>query len=460
MLARARGRRAKEPGESKCFYLSWPLECMRGQKAGNKGVLQPSSTRYTTLRMSTRRRKGGQHMLHELGEATPSGEASGPATPLLEDHHEQAEHEHEPPNIAPAVGLDETTGQQRPLLHRIASSFVIPLTDQTGSPSNIIKGLLSLAILGGLLGIAMPKDENLPTPWYRLVSSIIGYTYFCAWSISFYPQVILNLKRQSTSGLSNEFSVLNVAGFACYATYTLCLFFSPEIRRQYKERNGADAEITVQSNDVAFAVHALILCCIQLSQIVYYRGFDASPLSIYVKIGLATLLVVCVVFATLVAEHFSSWLDFLYMLSFVKIIISLVKYTPQVFLNYSRQSTQGWNIWNIVLDFVGGTLSIGQQIGDSADLHDFSGITGNPAKFALGFVSILFDLIFFFQHYLLYPAGEENGESGTGRTARTGTGTAGEGTPAEPLLNNDNREKRDEEIRESISEETPIVEEV
>ena len=274
MVARAGesiAKGAKGPGESKSIFQSWPRswpEGMRTEGSGTEGVLQPSSTRYTTLRMSTRRRKGGQHMLHELGEATPSGE-SGPSTPLL-DHNEQAEHEHEPPNIDPA--MDETTGQQRPLFHLIASSFVIPLTDQTGSPSNIIKGLLSLAILGGLLGIAMPKDENLPTPWYRLVSSIIGYTYFCAWSISFYPQVILNFKRKSTSGLSNEFSVLNVAGFACYATYTLCLFFSPEIRRQYKERNGADAEITVQSNDVAFAVHALVLCCIQFSQIIYLEA--------------------------------------------------------------------------------------------------------------------------------------------------------------------------------------------
>lgn len=406
--------------------------------------------------MSTRRRKGGQQMV--LVEATPSGE-SGPATPLLsdQDHHDEAEHEHEhehePPDLDPVV--DETLPQQRPLFYRVASSFAIPLTDQTGSPSNIIKGLLSLAILGGLLGIVMPKDQNLPTSYYRLVSSIIGYTYFCAWSISFYPQVILNFKRKSTSGLSNEFSVLNVAGFACYATYTLCFYFSAEIQRQYKERNGDNAEITVQSNDVAFAVHALVLCCIQFSQIIFYRGFDASPLSVYVKIGLATLLVVCIVFATLVMERLSSWLDFLYMLSFVKVIISLVKYIPQVILNYRRQSTSGWNIWNIVLDFTGGTLSIGQQIGDSADLHDFSGITGNPAKFALGFVSIFFDLIFFFQHYLLYPGGEENEDSG-----RTGTGTAGEGTPTEPLLDNDNSQKRDAEIRETLSEETPIVDEV
>jgi hypothetical protein len=42
------------------------------------------------------------------------------------------------------------------------------------------------------------------------------------------------------------------------------------------------------------------------------------------------------------------------------------------------------------------------------DLNDFSGITGNPAKFALGFVSIIFDIIFMIQHYCLYPS--NNGE--------------------------------------------------
>ena len=30
------------------------------------------------------------------------------------------------------------------------------------------------------------------------------------------------------------------------------------------------------------------------------------------------------------------------------------------------------------------------------------GIFGNPVKFALGFVSIFFDLVFIFQHYILY----------------------------------------------------------
>ena len=276
--------------------------------------------------MSARRCKGAGDQLHVVLDDDP---ASAPLLSADGDHHVG-----EPSGacISPSSVPEMTPpAPRRPLLRRVGSSFFIPLTDQTGSPLKIIVGLFSLAIVGSIIGSIMPKDQTLPTPWYRLLSSIIGYTYFCAWSISFYPQVILNFKRKSTAGLSNEFSVLNVAGFACYAAYTICFYFSNTIQRQYKERHGADAEITVQSNDVAFAVHAFVLCCVQLSQIVLYRGFDAAPLAIAVKIGLATWLVVCVIFSALVmGKHLSSWLDFLYMLSLVKVVISLIKVSCSV----------------------------------------------------------------------------------------------------------------------------------
>lgn len=71
----------------------------------------------------------------------------------------------------------------------------------------------------------------------------------------------------------------------------------------------------------------------------------------------------------------------------------------QVVLNYRRKSTSGWQIWNILLDFSGGTLSIVQLVGDSlAEAkaqglpHSWTGIVGNPAKFGLGLVSIFFDV--------------------------------------------------------------------
>lgn len=39
------------------------------------------------------------------------------------------------------------------------------------------------------------------------VSTALGWLYFAAWSISFYPQIVLNFQRKSVSGLSLEFQV-------------------------------------------------------------------------------------------------------------------------------------------------------------------------------------------------------------------------------------------------------------
>lgn len=47
-------------------------------------------------------------------------------------------------------------------------------------------------------------------------------------------------------------------------------------------------------------------------------------------------------------------------------------------------------------------MSIAQLGIDSYLQKDWSGITGNPAKLALGNVSIFFDVIFLIQHYWLY----------------------------------------------------------
>lgn len=93
---------------------------------------------------------------------------------------------------------------------------------------------------------------------------------------------------------------------------------------------------------------------------------------------------------------------------------------PQVITNYRNRSTQGWAIEQILLDFTGGVLSIAQLGIDSYLQRDWSGITGNPVKLALGNCSLFFDLIFIVQHYILYRGAEGKEISDTEEEALLG----------------------------------------
>jgi cystinosin len=50
---------------------------------------------------------------------------------------------------------------------------------------------------------------------------------------------------------------------------------------------------------------------------------------------------------------------------------------------------------------------LAQLIIDSALQNDWTGITGNPVKFGLGNITIVFDVIFLLQHYVLYRDDEK-----------------------------------------------------
>jgi len=312
-----------------------------------------------------------------------------------------------------------------------------------------IKGI-ALLLAGISLGSILPKNESLPSPVVQYASSIVGYTYFLCWSTSFYPQIILNYTRKSTSGLSVDFSILNVVGFGCYSIYVGYFFFSPSIRKQYASRfggiqeshTGSDVNVNVdvneeidmgvQSNDVAFAFHAFLLSSVQMWQILYYGNRGGSGLSLTGRGRWSTIMrggslglsrwtclfligctITSIIYGFLMLIGFRGWhlqgLDYLYMLSTIKLVITIIKYIPQVILNHRRKSTIGWNVWNVMLDFTGGVLSLAQLLMDAMDMHDYTAITGNFAKLGLSFVSIFFDIVFLIQHFVLYPSGEDDG---------------------------------------------------
>ena len=218
-------------------------------------------------------------------------------------------------------------------------------------------------VLGAVLGLALPPD-NYKVP-YGKISALIGWTYFSCWSVSFWPQIFLNAQRKSVEGLSFDFLALNLLGFACYATYNLGYAYNPSIRAAYQLAHGGSLP-AVQANDVFFAIHAVAATLVTVVQcFVYPRGTQRVS---YACIAiLAVLIIAIAVVALLTALRVTpsfSWLEYLLFLSYVKLAISLMKYTPQVVLNCRRRSTAGWTIHNVLLDFSGGSLSLAQLIMD------------------------------------------------------------------------------------------------
>jgi cystinosin len=236
--------------------------------------------------------------------------------------------------------------------------------------------------------------------WLIVFSSVIGWLYFVAWSVSFYPQVIENYWRRSVVGLHFDYVAYNITGFIAYSVFNCSLYWNSTVQEQYFEEhpNGVNP---VQTNDVFFGLHAIILTLVIIAQIIFYeRGGQRVSKLCWVLLTAAwtfifvTLILACVDKIT--------WLKYVQYFSYVKLAITLIKYIPQAYFNYQRKSTVGWSIVNILLDFTGGSLSILQMIIISYNADDWDSIFGDFTKFGLGIISIFFDVIFLVQHYYLY----------------------------------------------------------
>lgn len=240
------------------------------------------------------------------------------------------------------------------------------------------------------------------------LSAVFGWIYFLAWSISFYGQFIENFRRKSVSGLNFDFEIYNLVGFTGYTIYTI---------RGYIDDNLGTG--TVQIQDIFFASHALLITILTLIQILYYY----NPKDELQKISPLTITIVSVIIwgaiLLIIVENGFEYYDphvkenrkyifnSLVYLGWTKVFISLIKFLPQLISNFRRKSTIGWNIHNILLDFTGGVFSFGQNIIDS--VRDRFSVTSegqskglNIAKYAISFVSIIFDILFMIQHYLLF----------------------------------------------------------
>jgi cystinosin len=195
---------------------------------------------------------------------------------------------------------------------------------------------------------------------------------------------------------------------------------------EYVEDRRAGVVQSVEPNDIAFGVHAVLMSSVCLLQFWLYRaaGFSAmTGLHAYIisVIWVVTAYNLVLVLASVLpfysplpytlsfpasslgsASSLQSSFSLADYLGYCKAGISFVKYTPQAVLNWRRQSTVGWSIFNILLDLTGGSLSILQQCIDAWNRDDNGVLWGNVPKLVLAIETIAFDGLFIVQHFLLY----------------------------------------------------------
>ena len=193
-----------------------------------------------------------------------------------------------------------------------------------------------------------------------------------------------------------------------------------------KSTGESTTEKTLRSfNDVMFSGHAMVLTSVTLWQIFHY--WDYPPLQRKESLFRAAVVSSCVLYSVTVGvclflvistgEKLLSWYGLMSILSEAKLVISICKYVPQVMLNWSRKSTSGWNVDNVLLDFSGGLLSVAQLCIDAWNSSLAEGgasalsiIFGDPVKLFLGTLSIFFDIVFMLQHYVWYKEESDSAE--------------------------------------------------
>ncbi|XP_071492454.1 cystinosin-like [Diadema antillarum] len=236
-----------------------------------------------------------------------------------------------------------------------------------------------------------------------IIIIVVGWIYFVAWSISFYPQVILNFTRKSVVGLNFDFLAYNLTGFFAYGVFNVGMFWVEPLKDAYKDKNPYGVN-PVLLNDVIFTLHAFFITAVTIFQcLIYERG--RQRISIICRVILAAMwafALITLIIAAASKAQVITWLEYIYFFSYIKLAITLIKYIPQAYMNFRRQSTEGWSIGNILLDFTGGSFSLLQMFLLSYNNDDWSSIFGDPTKFGLGAFSIAFDILFIIQHYVLY----------------------------------------------------------
>jgi cystinosin len=219
-------------------------------------------------------------------------------------------------------------------------SGIIEILKSYGGPL----GLLVILVLGVVLGIGK-KDQYAVQSLSNNISSFLCWTSVVAGVLSFWPQIFLNWYRQSIIGLSIDGQVYNLLSLIASLLFHCTLYFNPQIRFSYGETNdGLKKEILLAM--IAITAMLVVLC----QCYVYPRGSQKMSRSCLWVIWVLTVLsfVVGLISSSylLLLSFITPWIYYLH------VVLSILKYAPQLHLNYCRKSASGFAIWGVLFDLL------------------------------------------------------------------------------------------------------------
>lgn len=218
------------------------------------------------------------------------------------------------------------------------------------------------------------------------ILATLGITYVFLWSIGFYFQAYLIYKLRYAGGYSIDFQILNILGYAFLIANNLNFVI---------ENNGSYDSII----DLVFPVHAfLITSFILCLSFRYPRGINQGNLSVYLII-FVMLLMIAIYHPVSCKFGTCNFHDIWIFMGLTKVLVSITKNTYQVFLNKDQQSTYGFSMAAIALDFGDAFLSLVQiALLIVYKYHDNLTNQVNWPRVILAVQAMIFDIVFFVQN--------------------------------------------------------------
>lgn len=239
-----------------------------------------------------------------------------------------------------------------------------------------------------------------------------GWAYAIIWGVAFYPTIFLNYKLKTSDSMSWDFIILNLVGYSCYTLSLYLQLYNDTVRLQYKQLFGGRLPL-LSLADITYSAHGLLLIYIILSQIIFGNSlwkFNNQRISFRLQRTSRILLMVLFtyVFLSLSADKSGhAFLNFTINLAYCKIIISLVKYLPQVQHNYRRKTMYGISRMQIQLDLLGALFCIA-EIYLKNELPLMKAIEANRGKLGITLVASVFSTIFLYQIHIYGTSPEAN----------------------------------------------------